>query len=283
MSNFIRVAKITGVGCYDLAPKYSGGDGAHEDWEFMYIDSGSVNYLTETDSGVLKQGEILFHHPGEMHRTTCGGKNGASMITLIFECHSHAMRYFSRRAMKVPKNLMPILRQMIDECRRTYQAKQPLQVRVDAPKGAEQLIRNLLESFLILLMREQLEESSISLKEGVEGLNQPTIDICNYLKEHIGERVTLEELSERFHFGKSHMCVMFKKSMGTTIIDYHLNLKVAEAKRMLREEATTVREISERLGFDSPEYFSRCFFQRVGHSPRSFRNMLITGVKPKLK
>ena len=282
MSNLIRVAKIAGVGCYDLSPKYSGKMDKHDDWEFMYIDSGAVNYVTETDSGTLKQGEILFHHPGEMHSTVCGGKNGASMITLVFECHSHAMKYFSRKAMKVPKNLVPILGQMIDECRRTYQHS-PLRVRLDAPKGADQLIRNLLESFLILLMREQMEETDSTFKEGREALSQPTIEICNYLKEHLGERVKLEELAERFHFGKSHMCVMFKKNTGTTIIDYHLDLKVAEAKRMLREETVTIREISERLGFDSPEYFSRCFFQRVGHSPRSFRNMLITGVKPKLK
>ena len=283
MSNLIRVTKIAGVGCYDLSPNYMNEESKHDEWEFMYIDSGTLNYVTETDSGTLKQGEILFHHPGELHRTIGGGKNSASMVTLVFECHSHAMRYFSRRAMKVPKPLMPLLRQLIDECRRTYRSEGGACVRIDAPKGGDQVIRNLLESFLILLMREQKGELDSLHKDGIEGLNQPTIDICNYLREHLGERVTLEELSERFHFGKSHMCVMFKRSTGKTIIDYHLDLKVAEAKRMLREETVTVREISERLGFDSPEYFSRCFFQRVGHSPRSFRNLLITGVKAKLK
>lgn len=282
MSNLIRITKILGVGSYDLSPKYEGGFGTHPGWEFVYIDSGAVNYIIEGESGVLRQGEILFHRPGELHATKCDGKRGASMITLIFECHSHAMKYFDQKVIRVPKTIVPILRQMIDECRKTYQRSQPLAIRNDAPKGGDQLIRNLLESFLILLMREQASLPKPPAEEGKRTKDKPVPEICAYLRTHLGERVTLEDLSEQFHFGKAHLCVLFKRSMGKTIIDYHLDLKIAEAKRLLHEEAVTVREISEQLGFESPEYFSRCFLRRTGYSPRSFRNLLITDTKEKL-
>ena len=282
MADILHISKIAGFGYYDLSPKTSILDGIHQEWELMYIDSGSVNYVTDESAGVLKQGEILFHHPNEVHNTICNGKSGASMVTIIFECKSRAMKYFTHKALKVPKSLSPILQQLIDESIKTYiPAPDPLEIREGAPEGGEQLVRNLLECFLILLQREREIGSSINHEEDGED-NRPAAEIRRYLKDHLYERVTLEALSKKFHFGKSHMCVLFKRATGKTIIDYHLDLKVEEAKRLLREETMTVREVSERLGFESSEYFSRCFLQRTGYSPRSFRNLLITRKKPKL-
>lgn len=282
MSDIIHIKRIDSVSCFDLSPRFATRSEVHDNWEFIYIDSGMVNYTAGETEGTLRQGELLFHRPGEVHRTVCNGKVSASIFTLIFECHSREVEQFDSKVLAVPESLLSLLRSLIDECCRTYVvSKYPLKVRADAPHGGEQLIRNLTESFLILLMRHRFSApTSVAVREDKD-TQDPAGEICRYLKEHLCERVTLDELAEQFHFGKTHMCVMFKKRMGTSIIDHHIDMKVAEAKRLLREETLTVREISERLGFDSPEYFSRCFMRRVGYSPRSFRGMLITDVKVK--
>ncbi len=44
-----------------------------------------------------------------------------------------------------------------------------------------------------------------------------------------------------------------------------------EAKRLLLYSNMTVKETAYYLGFDDPAYFSRLFFQSIGHSPRNFR------------
>ena len=283
MSDIIHIRCIDAVSCYDLSPTFSTKSEKHDNWEFVYIDSGTVGYVTDSVSGTLRQGELLFHRPGEVHSTVCNGKVSASIFTVIFETSSRAMEYFSCRAIKVPRELTPLLRQLIDECARTYTvSKYPLIKRPDAPRGGEQLIRNLTESFLILLMRERKNVPTSYAPSALEVSDCELVsDIRRYLSDRISERVTLDMLSEQFHFGKTHMCVMFKKVCGTSILGYHLELKMSEAKRLLREDTLTVREISERLGFESPEYFSRCFKQRIGYSPRDFRGMLITGAKLK--
>ena len=55
-----------------------------------------------------------------------------------------------------------------------------------------------------------------------------------------------------------------------------LNLKIDKAKQMLREEQTPINSISERLGFDTPQYFSRMFHRYVGTSPRDVRNSVLS-------
>ena len=75
--------------------------------------------------------------------------------------------------------------------------------------------------------------------------------------------------------------ILFTTLSGRSPISYYLDLKLNESKRLLREDNITVKQISEKLGFESPEYFSRYFKKRVGHSPRDFRKMLISNVTRK--
>jgi AraC-like DNA-binding protein len=124
-------------------------------------------------------------------------------------------------------------------------------------------------------MRENSTAEIPSATSSSTDKNLLSTSICDYLKEHLRDRVTLDMLSERFHFGKVYLCDVFKKNIGTSIMNYHLDLKISEAKRLLRETKMSVSEISEHLGFESQSYFSRCFKSRVGHPPQSFRKMLI--------
>lgn len=284
MSNLICINKIESVNCFDLSPKFATKLENHSNWEFIYVNSGTVTCTSYNTTCTLKQGDIIFRSPNEPHTTVCNGKS-ASIFTMMFECRSHAMKAFCKKAMRVPKHLTPLLNMMINECHAVYEiSKYPLKTKSDAPNGGEQIIKNLVESFLILLMRDETASAHpLGAPDTAPKSNELAASICAYLSDNLCRQVTLDELSSHFHFGKTHMCVTFKKSMGVSIVEYHTNLKISEAKRLLREESTSIREISERLGFESPEYFTRRFLKYTGYSPRSFRNMLITSIKVKLK
>ena len=49
-----------------------------------------------------------------------------------------------------------------------------------------------------------------------------------------------------------------------------LDLKLKEAKRLIRESSLNFTEISELLGFNSLHYFSRLFKERVGMTPSEY-------------
>lgn len=250
----------------------------HDFWEFVYVDRGEIIVRTDGDEQRLRQGEMVFHKPGEFHAHECDGKHSASVFILTFDCRSSAMKYFCGRTVKVPSELTSLMKRLIDECIDNFTVgTYPLKMLGSAPIGGQQLVHIYLEEFLIRMMRSVEKKRST----GVVPVSHQTLEntlaqnICDYLSRHVCDRVTLDTLSEELHFGKSHLCDVFKKAQGDTIVHYHLKLKIAEAKRLLREEKMTVSEISEQLGFESPAYFSRIFGKLTGMSPRAFRNQLI--------
>jgi two-component system response regulator YesN len=52
---------------------------------------------------------------------------------------------------------------------------------------------------------------------------------------------------------------------------YLMQLKVKNAKQLLREEDCSVMEISDRLGFESANYFTKVFKHYTGETPSAYK------------
>ena len=278
----IEVKAITGANYVDLAPQFSTLANLHNAWEMVYVNAGQITCHMGKKKNALSQGQVIFHRPGELHSTTCNGKNCAAIFSLIFESPSPKLAFFDGRVTTIPNALLSLLSALISESNALYLiSSYPLTRRPNAPVGSEQVVLNYLENFLILLLRaekEKGEKASSNKKRAVR--NALADEICLYLRDHVYDHVSLDELSARFHFGKVYLCDLFKENIGSTITAYHLDLKIGEAKRMLRETDASVAEISDALGFESPSYFSRRFKKHVGHPPQAFRRMLSSTQSP---
>ena len=273
----IDVNKIVTANCFDLSPEFFINNERHECWELYYVDSGHIISRKNDNEIKLSSGQIIFNSPGENHASFCDGHTGTAIFSMLFDSSSNDLAFFENKVLNVSGEAAFVLKRLINECSATYNvSKVPLSLKENAPIGGEQIILSYLEAFLILLMRGQIAGEELeTIQTQDSGSHLLSESVCAYLQEHIYERVNLDMLSEHFHFGKVYLCHMFKKNVGCSIITYLTDLKITEAKRLLRESKLTVLEISDKLGFESPSYFSRCFKSRVGHSPQSFRKMLI--------
>ena len=56
-----------------------------------------------------------------------------------------------------------------------------------------------------------------------------------------------------------------------SILDYYLHLKMIEARRMIREGNMNIAQIAQKLGYDSPQYFSRSFKRIAGMKPQEYK------------
>lgn len=82
----------------------------------------------------------------------------------------------------------------------------------------------------------------------------------------------MNTLAAELGMGRSKMFSRLKEVVGLTPNEYTLKLKLEEALRMLQEEPQyNVSEISYKLGFTSPRYFSRCFKSFYGVAPQTYR------------
>lgn len=85
--------------------------------------------------------------------------------------------------------------------------------------------------------------------------------------------MTLESLADSFHYSRTYLAERFRRDRGITVHDFLTHEKMHRAFRRLSEDepAPTVRELSERLGFSDPVYFSRVFRKIYGRLPSQVR------------
>ena len=65
---------------------------------------------------------------------------------------------------------------------------------------------------------------------------------------------------------------LFKHFTGLPPQQYHLELKLNHAKKLLTESRASIAEIASSVGFTNPFYFSRFFRQKTRRSPTQWRN-----------
>jgi Transcriptional regulator containing an amidase domain and an AraC-type DNA-binding HTH domain len=65
---------------------------------------------------------------------------------------------------------------------------------------------------------------------------------------------------------------LFRIYMKQTIKQYHMQLKMEKAMSLIRSSALSITEISDQLGFITPQYFSKSFKDYFGYAPSKLKN-----------
>ena len=136
------------------------------------------------------------------------------------------------------------------------------------------MIKTYLEQLLILMIRmgEKDEPVIFPSKESLQ--NHLVISIRDYIEEHLEENIRVSEICAHLGYSKTYLSRIFHEASGDTMSNYIVLRKIDRAKRLVREQKMNFTEISEHLGFNNPQYFSRVFKRVTGMSPSEFRQTL---------
>lgn len=103
-----------------------------------------------------------------------------------------------------------------------------------------------------------------------------TMDFENRLNEIIRENLSNPELSsemiaDRLFVSRSSLFAKVKEITGNTPHQLIQDARLEEAARKLSEGNCSVNDVCYMVGFNSPNYFSKCFKQKYGCNPRDWR------------
>lgn len=105
------------------------------------------------------------------------------------------------------------------------------------------------------------------------------IPVTQYFIEHFAEEISIEQYALDKHLSTSWFICSFKHYNGVTSMQYILNLRITNAKTLLRTTTYSVSEVVAIVGYDNPLYFSRLFKKQTGLPPSEFRNTETTFIK----
>jgi two-component system response regulator YesN len=73
------------------------------------------------------------------------------------------------------------------------------------------------------------------------------------------------------HLSKNYFSFLFKKQTGLTFIDYLIELRIREAKRLLVQNEKRIYEVAALSGFKDVKYFGKMFKKGTGLTPLEYR------------
>ena len=265
------VQAIENISYYRCPRDYNFPGEVHNCWEFLYVDRGSVVVTAGTNLYFMKSGELAFHLPGEFHSFQVMGE--ADIIVVSFYCSSQAMHRLEQKVLLLHRKEKEQLKLLVDEAQQVYKhfENDPPYIRMvnrdHAPWSSDQMINSYLEQLFILICRRddniRFSQRAVSANRTNQGplLAQRAKD---YLHEHFQDHITLDSLASELGASVSQIKRVFQDHVGRSMVNYLTDLRIGQAKRLIRDGNLNFTQVAEQVGYDSIYYFSSLFKKRTG-------------------
>ena len=123
--------------------------------------------------------------------------------------------------------------------------------------------------------QQYLEEEVAEYFKNVEELaenNQTIIMVISYIQANYQDSdLCLENIAENVYLSPNYLSGLFKKKMGKTISQYIVDIRVGNAKTLLRNRALKLYDIALQVGYKDANYFTKIFKRAVGITPSEYR------------
>jgi len=144
-----------------------------------------------------------------------------------------------------------------------------LRIRDYLPNQAAQAMQCHLLCLSLVQLQHNPQRSSLHAQPR---LHEALFKLRDCLSSNLNRALTLSEMADRVNLSASHLRRLFKQQLGISPVQYHQQLRMEEASRLLRESTLPIKAISTQLGFDDIAHFYRCFKKFADFPPAEYRN-----------
>ena len=130
--------------------------------------------------------------------------------------------------------------------------------------------------FSILNVKSLLTEFFTEMLVRIENTSQSSVisDAVAFIQRNYTRAFSVEDVSFACHVSPSTLGKRFKERFGKSVMRYREELRVSQAKVMLKSGEFTATEIAEKLGYCDVYHFSKNFKLIAGVTPKQYRDGL---------
>lgn len=256
----------------------------HGEFEIIVIKKGSGIVTVNFQQYQVSSGDIIIVLPEALHSIEGNPNTTMEYENILF---SKELLTFPEKDLTMKEFLLPLfqgkisVRTKISYGKKIYQELNDIIVFLDekcdkktygyqiAVKGA------LLQIIYLLITNPPSGEDTLSIDKSKEKLKS----MIRYVSTHYQEKITIEEISQFFHYSPSHFMKFFKTHTGMSFISYVNDYRITEARTLLTNTTDSILDISFQCGFTNLSNFNRIFKRKYGISPSQMRKQLITHEK----
>ena len=275
LSDAVSIKTIANIHFFEFEKNYYTEHNSHPFCELVFVASGELQVNAENYRGRLNRHEMRIHRADERHSLSCPADSAPTIIIIGFGCDAADLSEFASAPTKLSDTQIKMLAEIVKEGRNVFEPPYDtptynMKKKKNRPFGAEQLLKNLLEHFLISLVREYGTAGRDAKRERIR--SAPAIrEIIGYVDDNFLEKITIDELAFLFKTNRATLCRDFKRTTGKTLVEFVNSKKFEIAKYKILNSQDTFTKIAEELNFDSIHYFTRFFKKMSGMTPKDFR------------
>lgn len=105
-----------------------------------------------------------------------------------------------------------------------------------------------------------------------EHRDEPVKKAQLFIEENVSDKISVEELADKFAIGRRNFERRFKKATNNTPVEYIQRVKIEAAKKSLEASRKTVSEVMNDVGYSDIKAFRTVFKKITGLSPIDYRN-----------
>ncbi len=233
---------------------------SHDFWEIVFVRDGKLEVTEDEKVYWLSGGDIVFHAPMEFHRLKSGANTLPKVINLSFKAGGTVPDELSSGVFK-----LDVVEKK--EFVQVFQLAKELFDNPDLDGLATQEVADILSAFILRLCRNNKSKQQLSSSARAMAYRR----VVETMEKEIYKNLSLAEIAEMNFMSVSYVKVLFERYAGVSPKNYYTNLRLAESVKLLNE-GLSIREISEKMNFSSPNYFSAFFKKHTDMTPMQFKN-----------
>jgi len=127
---------------------------------------------------------------------------------------------------------------------------------------------------LVLFLRRPGGQPQVSVTLASQASEMTSIrELQIWIAEHLGARLTVEDLADRMAMSIRHFERVFTREVGRTPSQYVLQMRVEAARRELERTDRGLKQVASNAGFGSVDVMRRAFVRLLGITPRRYREL----------
>lgn len=232
---------------------------------FGMMIRGSLCCDIDFNTTVVREGELQFISPGQIHRFISGDDFEGWMLiadnSLIGETYKHIFDRLLFRS-TVTKASIPEM----EELQAIFSI---IRNRIHN-KADNAVVRNLVSAF-IGLFANQFQESCSGQADYSERRVELIISLRRLLDSDLPISHTPSYYAAKLNISTVYLNEIVHSVLGLSTREFIRNEIILRSKRLLYHSGMTVKQIADTLGFEDNAYFTRLFTKATGMSPLKFR------------
>lgn len=256
----------------------------HEEFEMAIIQEGELSYgfydsRNQYQSRILKPGDGIFINSKVLHKAR-QNTPGTKIFSIILPPDLFGLRSASYSYIQY---VLPVLEASIPGLflcggeEADAELLRSLQGLCDLPRESTcyelQCVERIFQIWRLLFVR-LLKEPQLEQTPRAGRMQEERIRLMlSHIHTYYAENLTVEEIAEAAHIGKSECFRCFKRNLGQTPVEYLCNYRLSQAAYLLINSQQSISEVCFACGFGSNSYFGKLFRAKAGMSPGEYRRL----------